>query len=148
MTAFVALALAVLTFVFIAYPLFRQKTYAVGRSEDDRLQELKSKRETTYSMLKELEFDHQSGILTDEDYRDLEERYKRKAVSILKDIDGVNTEHHGQQKSPAAMDEIEKRVLAMRKGKGRFCAQCGAKIIEGDRFCAKCGAGVSQGEKS
>jgi hypothetical protein len=89
-------------------------------------------------MLKELEFDRQSGILTDEDYRDLVERYKRKAISLLKNIDEVE--------SGAGVDEeIEEQVKELRRGRGKFCPQCGASYHEGDRFCSRCGANLGQG---
>ncbi len=137
MTVLVALVLTVLTFVFIAYPLLRQRLRTVDSVEDEKLQELYSKRDTAYSMLKELEFDLQSGILTEEDYRDLETRYKRKAVSVLRDIDNL-------KQDVSAEDKIEKQVLALRQEKGRFCPQCGARSKDGDRFCSSCGANLSQ----
>ena len=137
MTILVALVLTVLTFAFIAYPLLRQRLRTVDSVEDEKLQELYSKRDTAYSMLKELEFDLQSGILTEEDYRDLETRYKRKAVSVLRDIDNL-------KQDVSAEDKIEKQVLALRQEKGRFCPQCGARSKDGDRFCSSCGANLSQ----
>ncbi len=139
MTIFVAVVLTVLTFAFVVYPLFKQRSRSVDSVEHEKLQELSSKRDTTYSMLKELEFDFQSGILTEEDYRDLEARYKRKAISILRDIDDL-------EKGIEVEEEIEKQVLELRRGKGRFCPQCRARCQEGDRFCSRCGASLSQGE--
>ena len=139
MTVLVAVILAVLTFVFIAYPLFKQRLRSADLVEDEKLQELHSKRDTTYSMLKELEFDFQSGILTEEDYRDLEAKYKGKAISILKDIDDL-------QKSTEVEEEIERQILELRQGKGQFCPQCGVGCREGDRFCSHCGTSLSQGE--
>ncbi len=159
MTIFIALVLTVLTFAFITYPLFKRRSRSVDSVEDEKLLELHSKRDTTYSMLKELEFDFQSGILTGEDYRDLEAKYKRKAVSLLKDIDGL-------EKDTGVEEQIEKQVLELRKkedtieeeaereimelrqqGKRSFCNQCGAKYREDDRFCSSCGASLSQGGK-
>ncbi len=110
MTVFVAVVLTVLTFAFVVFPLFRQRKSSGGSIEHEKLQELHSKRDTAYSMLKELEFDRQSGILTDEDYRDLEARYKGKAISILRDIDGLG-------KSTEVEEEIEKQVLELRRDK-------------------------------
>ncbi len=107
--------------------------------EDEKSRELHSKRDTTYSMLKELEFDLQSGILTDRDYQDLEARYKSKAISILRDIDNL-------KKGTTVEEEIERQVLELHKDKGRFCPQCGAECQEGDRFCSRCGTSLSQGE--
>ncbi len=138
MIVLVALVLTVLTFAFITYPFFRRGLRSVDSVEDERLQELQSRRDTTYAMLKELEFDRQSGILTDEDYRDLEARYKRKAIAILKNIDKLE--------GGAELDaEIEKQVQARRRGEGRFCSQCGAGYHESDRFCSRCGANLGQG---
>jgi len=139
MTIFIALVLAVLTFAFITYPFFRRRSRSVDSVEDEKLQELHSKRDTTYSMLKELEFDFQSGILTGKDYRDLEAKYKRKAVSLLKDIDGL-------KKDTGVEEQIEKQVMELRRSKGRFCPQCGGGYQEGDRFCSHCGKSLSQGE--
>lgn len=157
MTIFVALVLTVLTFAFIVYPLFKQRLRSVASVEDEKLQELYSKKSTTYSMLKELEFDFQSGILTDEDYRSLETRYKGKAISTLRDIDNLEKapemedeiEKQVQKlrrgKSTSVDDESEKEILELRQSKGRFCPQCGARRQEDDRFCSHCGANLSQG---
>ncbi len=141
MTIFAVVALVVLTFVFIVYPLFRRRSPEVGLTEDEKLQELRSKRDTTYSMLKEMEFDLQSGILTEEDYHDLEARYKRKAISILRGIDDL-------KRGTNMGDEIEKRVLELRRSKGRFCSQCGTRYQDGDRFCPRCGTSLSRGEQA
>src|SRR3989304_4960008 len=108
MTNFVAVVLTLLSLVFIAYPLFKQKRSLVTSDEDEKFRELHSRRDTTYSMLKELEFDFQSGILTEEDYRDLEARYKRKAISILKDVDNL-------EKGTEAEGDIEERVQRLRR---------------------------------
>ena len=140
MTVFVALILVVLTFAFVVYPLFKRRLPSANSVGDEKLQELHSKRDTTYSMLKELEFDFHSGTLTEEDYRDLEARYKRKAISILRETDDLG-------KGTNVEEEIEKQLLELRRGKGRFCPQCGAKCQEGDRFCSRCGASLSQGER-
>ncbi len=138
MTVVVALVLAAFTFAFVVYPFFRQRSRTVEPLEDEKLQELHSQRDTTYSMLKELEFDFQSGVLTEEDYRDLEARYKGKAISILKGIDE-------RERGTGIDEEIERQVLAQRQSKGLFCSQCGARSREGDRFCSHCGASLSQG---
>ena len=139
MTVLVAVVLAVLTFVFITSPFFKQRLHSGDTVEDEKLQELHSKRDTTYSMLKELEFDLQSGILTEEDYRDLETKYKRKVISILRNIDNL-------ERDSGVEEEIEKQVLELRRDKGWLCPQCGARCLEGDRFCSRCGTSLSQGE--
>ena len=133
MIVFIAILLMGLTFAFVTYPLLKQRRHPSADSvEDEELQELHSRRDTTYSMLKELEFDFQSGLLTEDDYRDLETKYKKKAVSILKGIDNL-------KKDTDVEEEIEKQVLERRQGKGRLCSQCGTRYQEGDHFCSRCG---------
>ncbi len=171
MIIFIALILTVATFVFIAYPLIKQATLSKQVVNDDKQHELYSRRDTTYSMLKELEFDFQSGILTEDDYDDLSKRYKNQAISILKNLDDAG-------KETSIEDEIEKQVLRMRRGGGKlrpdtinnsgkntmteeklekqiqklrqgtvqFCSQCGAKHQPGDRFCSQCGTGLRKEE--
>ncbi len=89
MTVFVAVLLTILTFAFVTYPLLKRRQPSVPPINDEKEQELFFRRDATYSMLKELEFDFQSGVLTEEDYHDLETRYKRKAISTLRDIDSL-----------------------------------------------------------
>ncbi len=138
MTVFIAILLTVLTFAFIIYPFFKQRLRSADLVEGEKLRELHSRRDTSYSMLKELEFDFQSGILTKEDYRDLEARYKRKAISILRNIDDLES-------GTEVEEEIERQVRELRQGKGRFCPQCGVRCQEDNRFCSHCGASLSQG---
>ena len=152
MTIFVALALTILTFLAVILPFFRQKTRMGYVATDEQSQELLFKRDTTYAMLKELEFDYKAGVLTEEDYRDLEGRYKRKGVSILKDIDslpknpGIDADIETQvsrlrRKQPADMsDEIEAKISSLRQNKARFCSQCGTGHRADAIFCANCGA--------
>ncbi len=131
------LLMTALTFIFITYPFFKKSSglSAAGAVADDKLQELHSRRDTAYSMLKELEFDFQSGILTEEDYKDLEARYKGKAFSILREIDSL-------AKDDDIEDIIERQVMALRRSKERFCRQCGAGRRQDDRFCSHCGANL------
>lgn len=143
MNIFFAILLTVVAFAFLAYPLLRGHRRAVTAvtdpdAGDERVDGLLTRRDTTYSMLKELEFDYHSGLLSEEDYRDLDARYRGKAISILKNLD---------QAGPAgddAGDVIERQVAEMRRGKQRFCLQCGVALRPASRFCANCGANLEQ----
>ena len=151
--------LVTLCFLFVAYPFFRSKPERPTAVDggDGGLDDLRSRRDTTYSMLKEVQFDYQSGILTEEDYKDLEARYKARAIALLKDMDGLAAAEGGEdeiEKRVRALrsianapeekgnteDEIEKRVRALRrKNEPAFCPGCGEKRPEGARFCPSCG---------
>ena len=111
MSVFFAILITVVAFAFVAYPVLRVRPRAVSVASGDASRELYSKRDTTYAALKELEFDYQSGVLTEEDYHELEARYKKKGVSILKDIDSL-------EKGPGADDAIEREVQQIRAAAG------------------------------
>ncbi len=140
MTIFAALLLTVLAFAFVVYPLFRQRSRPTAVVEDEKQRELSSRRDTTYAMLKELEFDYQSGLLTEDDYRDMSARYKGKAIAILKDLDNT-------AKDTSVEDGIEEQVLQVRQDQGQFCPQCGAKAQTDDHFCSHCDTGLRQEKK-
>jgi hypothetical protein len=141
-TIFVVVLLTVLVVAFVGYPLFKRKPQVVNLAED-KLEERYSKRDAAYTVLKELEFDYQSGILSEDDYRELEAKYKSNAISILKDIDSM--EKGG---TDDLEDEIEKRVLELRHGeKKQTCPQCGSEYEAGARFCSQCGTNLVEEEK-
>ncbi len=139
MIVFVSLLITAAAFAFVVYPLLRKRRRSAGPAVDAKLGELLSKRDTTYSMLKELEFDLQSGILSKEDYQELEARYKSKAISVLKGIDGLK--EVGDVEA-----DIERQVLELRRVRGSLCPQCGDKRQPNDRFCPRCGASLNKGE--
>jgi cytochrome c-type biogenesis protein CcmI len=155
MTVFGAIILTLVAFGFIAYPLFRERWRPAAM--DNEKSELYSRRDDTYAMLKELEFDLRSGILTEEDYQDLEARYKKKGISILKDIDGLEkgtrvdeeiereVREIRQTKATSVENQVEREIGQLRRSQGQFCPQCGMKHEKGDRFCSNCGARLRQG---
>ena len=156
MTIFVALVLTVLTFIAVVLPFFRQKPRPLYAVNDEESQDLLFKRDTTYAMLKELEFDYKSGVLTEADYCDLEDRYKRKGISILKDIDSLpgatgidaaiekRVKRLRQQSPLNISDEIEDRIAGLRQIKsGNVSDEIEDNIRSmrhsKGRFCSQCG---------
>jgi len=135
------LILTGLTLGYVFYPFFRRGQPTAVSADSGPLDELRSKRDTTYSMLKEIEFDHESGVLTDKDYQDMETRYRQKAINILKEMDQ-------KSKDTNLVDEVEKKVRELRRGKARFCSQCGSGISPEDHFCSQCGQSlIKEGKK-
>ena len=164
MTLFLALVLALLTFIFIAFPFYRRRAESVEVHDDGQVTELLSKRNTSYSMLKELEFDYKSGILAEKDYHELEANYKKQAINILKELDGA----HDSQK---IADEIEEHVKQLRLGKAGDSLEDlierevktlrhpksskAASVVEKQateppqemHYCRKCGAKTREGDR-
>lgn len=75
------------------------------------------RKEEAIAALRELEFEFQTGKVSDEDYATLRARYARQALT--------------------ARDELGEASDGMR------CPGCGSSVREGAKFCSACGGAVS-----
>jgi len=80
---------AVLAVVLVAVPFLREPTTRNDTlAEPDELEkrtlELGEERDRALAALKELEFDHRTGKLSDDDYRELVGGYRRRAAGALR----------------------------------------------------------------
>jgi hypothetical protein len=84
----VILALALVVWV-VGAPLRRgaAATDEAAAAERDRLV---AARDAKYREIRELELDHRTGKLSDEDFRDLDRRLRAEAVVILRDLDRLD----------------------------------------------------------
>lgn len=155
----VLLVLAVL-FV-VTYPIFRPKPESAS-ADDSAVRDLLAQKETLYSTLAELKMDYEMGNLSPADHAQLEERYKEKAVSVLKRLDMANEDGDvdaeierqvaRRRRQPAARgadvgDFIEQEVLRRRRkpaGAVTTCPHCGHEIAGAAKFCPDCGTAIGQ----
>jgi hypothetical protein len=155
--------------------IFAAVTFYVGRpllpsrraahSGGDSLP-LEAQRESLYTQIKELDLDHATGKVNDEDYGRLRADLVAQAAAVLKQIDGVTPQpalattagaddaealiaaRRKTRSTPAAAKtadvDAEAAIAARRKTaapatSGLTCPQCGKPINADDAFCAKCG---------
>jgi tetratricopeptide (TPR) repeat protein len=59
------------------------------RAELDRRLELDEEKTALYRALRELEFDHEAGHLSDPDYESLRERYETRAAALITELDAL-----------------------------------------------------------
>jgi cytochrome c-type biogenesis protein CcmH len=87
----VALVLPALAVVL--WPLRRgagtESPTAPERPSDDRRLELEEEKVALYRALRELDFDHDAGHLSDADYEGLRERYETRAAALLTGLDAL-----------------------------------------------------------
>ncbi len=175
MYMFFLFLIAIATAAFIALPLFRKRRQGslLSLSDSDidtkELRELISQKEAAYAALKELEFDYDIGKLSDEDYKELQQRYQGEAIAVLKRIDELQGEskvssmeelieqevararvkHTSMSVSNSDSDEgIEREIEEVRKLKFEekeelACPDCGKTYQTDDRFCSGCGKNLS-----
>src|SRR5690606_23661773 len=123
----VALA-AALAVAFLGGPLRREAE--AERLEEPREDATRQEREAVYAALRDLEHDHETGKIADEDYAAMRQEPRARAAALLRQAEA----EAGARRAPA-------RARAGEAGAPR-CGACGAQGRPGDRFCARCGAAL------
>jgi tetratricopeptide (TPR) repeat protein len=74
----------------VLWPLARRRGRPAGASPrfDDRL-ELEEEKAAIYQALAELDFDHETGSLSDDDYASLRDRYEGRAAQVIARLDAM-----------------------------------------------------------
>ncbi len=132
--------LLVVTFVVLRPILERPGAVAPDESPEDPLL---LTREQVLIQLRDLDFDHATGKLNEDDYAAQRAQLMAQGVAVLKELDS-------QAAAPAqALDEIERAISLRRASRPAApaaaatalprCDNCSAVITAGDRFCPKCG---------
>jgi cytochrome c-type biogenesis protein CcmH len=84
-------AIVVPALAIVLWPLLGGRPAAVvpspGRAFDDRRLEVEEEKAALYRALRELEFDHEAGHLSDPDYQSLRERYESRAGVLIAELD-------------------------------------------------------------
>jgi hypothetical protein len=101
--ALLALLATMAAVAFAAWPLVRRER----RAELDaaEVNDLVSQRDLAIEDIRELDFDHDLGNLSEEDHQAMREQSKRRAVGILKQL---------QAQDSRIDEEIEQAVAALR----------------------------------
>lgn len=89
----------------------------------------------TLRSLKELEFDHSMGKVSDADFAEMRERLRARAVRLMSDLEG----------SAIYREQIERDAAAIvdaRAATPGACPQCGTANDADARFCKQCGTAV------
>jgi ribosomal protein L40E len=104
----VGTALAVASLCYVLYPLYRTGVSTVPRASAIR----RNRQSPAVEALRELEFDRETGKISDSDYEPLKARY------------------------------TEQALVAMRAGGAPVCERCGPRLESDAEFCSKCGAAL------
>lgn len=132
-TYLLALALALVFGLVIALPLFDRKRPAVKPlSRRDALQQ---ERQDIVRTIRELDFDHRTGKISDDDYKRVREEHVQRGATVLRELSALNE---------IDVDaEIEAKVAALRQSPDDAtvlqCPKCHAAVSVSDRFCPQCG---------
>jgi hypothetical protein len=145
--------LAVIALVVVLYPLFDELSVPSRRSLK---QEGATPRVEAVQALREIEFDRETGKLSDSDYASLKTRYTRDAVAAMRDEEAGVAGPSGDAAEAVILQYRRRQLGCSVCGPrpepdaiycstcGRYlaasCAHCHAPVAEiGARYCASCG---------
>jgi len=137
-------AVAVIAAFFVLVPLLSEPKASVDIEllAETELDRLLARKAVIYHNLKDLDFEHSMGRLSEEDYYRLEADYKNDAALLLQKLDQLGASE--------GLDEAIEKEIAARKAKlyapasvqtkeTLRCPSCGAELVRGKKFCADCG---------
>ena len=123
-----AAGFAAVCFYRMLAPLVAPHTDLEQEPLSERLRaDLEREKALTLRSIKELEFDHATGKVSDADFKDMDSRLRTRALALMQDLERA-------ARAPVT-DAREVRAEA-RHG----CARCGAQNDDDARFCKSCGA--------
>ena len=88
-------AIVVPALAIVLWPLLGGRAATASspaRASDDRRLELEEEKSALYRALRELEFDHDAGHLSDPDFQSLRERYESRAGVLITELDALGPE--------------------------------------------------------
>lgn len=139
LSIFLTLLFIAVSVPLVASPLRRREETAYAVPGDEGAEP--AGYQETLLALRDLEFDHDLGVVGDDDYARLREGLMAEAATAL--------ESAQQREEEAASAHIEAAIRALRtkrqangRAVTRFCPQCGNPVDAGDRFCTDCGASL------
>jgi len=94
--------IAVAAVVIVAWPFLHDsgEPELIDMSADEQLLLLLERRDQALAALKELEFDHRTGKVSDEDYRAQVGPLRRRAAEVLRALEGGEQARHERVSDP------------------------------------------------
>jgi predicted RNA-binding Zn-ribbon protein involved in translation (DUF1610 family) len=131
----IGIAMLVAVVPFVINPLLKGKLKETVAVANEVLDTPGDRHTELLMALRDLEFDHQIGKISEEDYTGLRLTLLAQAATALE----------AQEKQDAELDARLEQAIRLRREKqsaSRVCSQCGVTLDASDRFCRACGKQV------
>ncbi|HEX6839605.1 MAG TPA: zinc ribbon domain-containing protein [Polyangia bacterium] len=106
-----------------------------------RRKELEREKQALLKALKELDFDHQMGKVSDKDFADISSTYRARAIRVMRQLDDAGRDYEAMIAA-----EVGKRLSAVGSQPSApaapdpsRCGKCATKNDADAEFCKKCG---------
>ena len=134
---------------YVLIPFFSQLPI-MPEAGDTRATGLQLRKINLYRQLREIEFEHEMGITSPEDFERSRGDILSETKSVIASLDqGVTSEIPLVEESTVVCSNCSETVApdalfcgACGTSLGQPCPNCGAIVKHADRFCASCGRGL------
>lgn len=117
-TVIIIVILCFTSLAFIASPFISGRVEWTERSANKKLEKAMSQKEIYYQAIKDVDFEHAEGKLTEKDYHELRDYYKEKAIQTVKEINSLQSaELQAQNKESQKTGKNSKKPKGGKKGK-------------------------------
>jgi zinc ribbon protein len=142
---FLGLALTLVVTFLVLWPLLERP--GTGEPDAPPADPLLLTREQVLTQLRDLDFDHATGKLNEDDYATQRAQLMAQGVAVLKELDSQAAVPAGPEADEIRpLDEIERAISERRASRPAAptsavlrCPNCGAAVSAADRFCPRCG---------
>lgn len=106
-----------------------------------RRKELEREKQALLKALKELDFDHQMGKVSDKDFADISATYRGRAVRVMRQLDDAGRDYEAMIAADVGKKLASGTVVAPEAAKPEpeKCAKCSTRNDSDAEFCKKCG---------
>ena len=159
-----AVVISLAALAFVLWPILRNGAAPV-LVEDDRLTDLLARKAAVLASIKELEFDYHMGKVSEEDLARFDERLRRQAIGLMRQIEKVapvvsrlDDQFEGEiaqlrkTRDPREARLAEESMATLAKPaaqatsvapNARFCVNCGQLVDATHQFCGHCGTPIA-----
>jgi hypothetical protein len=158
------LVMATLTLGWVVWLLFRaahalirgDNAAEAGVATGMRRKELDREKKALLKALKELDFDHQMGKVSDKDFADISAQYRARAIRVMRQLDDAGRDYEAmiakdlaarvKKPEPEKGSSAVSSQLSASAPDPERCGKCGTRNDSDAEFCKKCGGKLASAE--
>jgi rRNA maturation endonuclease Nob1 len=137
----IGLALVLIAAFFVAWPLLQDAPVVPTTHGDSHEGTPEHEKEKALRAIREADFDHRVGKLSDEDHAALRAELEARALSAMAEIESASALHPVPAATPGVSSGAPTAAVSGARASepAGFCPACGVRFARETRFCSGCG---------
>jgi len=133
----------IIAIYFSVHPFFSEDSNVFTHNENPKIKAQKRQLVNLFKQIRETEFEHDMGIIADEDFERTRDELKSEASRLIEISEGV-TDLKNCPKCDSIIIEKDKfcgdcGFDLFNKSDVNICKKCNIELNKNDKFCSQCG---------